>query len=465
MPFDFDPFSLDFPALTLQCLKPPPTLFASTQHPTPTSWGILPPGQSQLEALHAYFREEFRHWKLACAGATTVVAEELTYPPSSNAVRTDVKAEVLAAEKAAEKMEKHVYDHLAATYSIWNGLGQEQREQLWRLELARGVGRKQKEVDKLKEGQRLLQQENANFKTQIEQLTRLQQPREFKIAPPSTVYFDDKLMRRLMEYGMVNMKPSVGFSITDRHSDLGTVVSSVIDRWKNVIVSTRAASGGLQLQQPLDTTATSELSAGGPARDLSSARPEQTMQRRQQPSFDHHKPPQANFPSAPGAGCSPSGTSTAATLTPRNPTAPATASAAPSISTEQDEDEDEDDEDDDDVSMSGQAAGPDAGMDAEGDAEGDTDADADADADMDDGPGQYTNAQLQQHQQQQQLHQEQQMLHSNASVLPQHVGRLEAVRMRQQMGGGRSAADERRAGHGRHSQGQGYGRGQMPNWA
>ena len=464
MPFDFDPFSLDFPALTLQCLEPPPTLFASTQHPTPTSWGILPPGQSQLEALHAYFREEFRHWKFACAGATTAVAEELTYPPSSNAVRTDTKAEVLAVEKAAEKMEKHVYDHLGATYSIWNGLPQEQREQLWRLELARGVGRKQKEVDKLKEGQHLLQQENANLKTQIEQLTRLQQPREFKIAPPSTVYFDEKLMRRILEEGIVHQKPSVGFSLTDRHSDLGTLVSSVIDRWKKVIVSTRSATGGLHLQQPLDTTTTSELSPGGSTRDISSAYPEQNAQRLQQSSSDYRKLPQASFPSTTGASYPPSGASTATALTPRIPTAPSIASAAPSIRTDPGEDEDEDGDDDDDVSMSGQGAEPEVDPDADGDADGDTDADADGDADMDDGPGEYTDAQLQQ-QQHQQGQSQQRLLHPGTSVLPQHVGRLESARMRQQTGGGRSATGEGMAGHGGHSQGQGYGRGRMSNWA
>lgn len=82
LPFDFDPLSLDFPALCLQCLEPPPTLFSSTQHPTSTSWSITPPGEKQNEALQSYFQEEFRKWKVACSTATTAAMEELTYPPS-----------------------------------------------------------------------------------------------------------------------------------------------------------------------------------------------------------------------------------------------------------------------------------------------------------------------------------------------------------------------------------------------
>ncbi len=434
MPFDFDPFSLDFPALTLQCLDPPPTLFASTQHPTPASWSILPPGPGQLEALHAYFRAEFRHWKHACAAATTVVAEELTYPPSSNAGKTDTRAEVLAAEKAAEKMEGHVYDHLAATYSIWNGLAQEQREQLWRLELARGVGRKQKEVGKLKEGQHLLRQENANLKSQIEQLTRLQQPREFKIAPPSTVYIDEKLLQCILESGVMKVKDSVGFDLADRHSDLNTIVSRVIDRWKTVIVSTRSVSRGPQPQLPLNTE---DLSPGQSPEEQEPRQRQQTPQTQQHPSTTTG-PPHLAF-------CTPT---IATSLTPRAPTTLAIPNATPSHADAHNaaDADDDDASSDGDISMSDRdAASSDADPDPEdGDADGDTD--VDADADMDDGggghhphhhhQGNYTSGQLR-GQVQQQQQQQQRQLHPSVS---RQMGRLEVSSSsraaQQQMGGG-----------------------------
>jgi hypothetical protein len=449
MPFDFDPFSLDFPALTLQCLEPPPTLFASTQHPTPTSWSILPPGQSQLEALRAHFQKEFKGWKVACAAATTAVTEELTYPPTLNPVRADNKAQIRKAEQAAAKMEKHVYDHLEAAYGIWSRLAPDQREHLWRLELARGVGRKQKEVDRLKEGQHLLRQENANLKMQIEQLTRLQQPREFKIAPPSTVFVDEKLLGRVLEEGLVNRKELVGLNITDRDADLNTVVSSVIDRWKNVIVSTRSATGGLNAQRPLDAPTAGELSpqsSTGGAYLTNQPQPLSGYNQSRHPQYQSATSSQA--PSYPASAAS-----TAAALTPRLPTTPAVHSAAPSTSTRAGDDEDEE--------MSDQDAEPDAdpkpNPDQDGDAEGDTDADADADADMDDDPGDYSNTQIQDLGQQQ-------LPPAVSMPRQQQMGGLKVGQTRPQMVGRRSTTEDSMAGHGGLGKGRVNAPGRMPSW-
>lgn len=256
MPFDFDPLSLDFPALCLQCLEPPPTLFSSTQHPTPTSWSITPPGEKQDQALLAYFQEEFRKWKITCSSATTAVMEELTYPPSQAATfQENTRDSVQKAERAAEKLERQVTEHLASAFSVWQQLPPQRRQELWVLELARSVGRKQKEVEKLKETQHSLEQENTNLKSQIDHLNRLQQPREFKIANPMTWGMSQKMIQLAAEAG-VSGRRVVGLNMEDRHSDLNTVVSSAIDRWKNVIVSSRA-TGGLASQRPLDPSSAS----------------------------------------------------------------------------------------------------------------------------------------------------------------------------------------------------------------
>jgi hypothetical protein len=430
----------------------------------------LPPGQSQFEALHAYYQGEFRRWKTACAAATTALNEELTYPPPLDPVRTDSKAEVLKAEKAAAQMEKHVYDHLAATYSIWNSLAQEQREQLWRLELARGVGRRRKEVEKLKEGQHLLRQENAHLKAQVEQLTRLQQPREFKVAPPSTVYVDEKLVAHMLEDAMLNGKPYVGFNMADRNSDLGTVVSSVIDRWKKVIVSTRSASGGLQAQRSL-STGTTGPSPRGSIGEVSPTNQQQGLQPPQQFSLagqNRLQPRQLSIASTHGTSYPASAASPTTSLTPRIPTTPAVPSAAPSISIHADDDGDEEMSDQDAESDDEAEAGPNP----EGDAEGDTDADADADADMmDDNPGGYAGVQLQPLQQSRQQQQEQQQqphptLPMRLPLPPQQMAQLDAERTCQQMGGGRrSTTDDGRAGYGGLGQELVHGRGRMPSWA
>ncbi|KAI1341262.1 hypothetical protein F5Y15DRAFT_377490 [Xylariaceae sp. FL0016] len=283
LPFDFDPLSLDFPALTLQCLQAPPTLFSSTPHPTSTSWSIQPPAQKQYEALQMYFQEEFRRWKVSCAMATTAISEDLTYPPSNSHFPRDVHEGVKKAERTAASLEKQVNEHLQSTYQVWEQLTPQRRSELWGLELARGVGRRQKDLEKLKESQYTIKQENANLKTQIEQLNRLQQPREFRIVPPATIPIAEKLLSYCLDLGASGFQ-TLGFDNEDRHVDLATVVSRAIERWKTVIVSSRG--GGMNSQKSLDqvtpttttpTSATTPVSA--PSTQLQSGAQQQPRQR------------------------------------------------------------------------------------------------------------------------------------------------------------------------------------------
>ncbi|KAI1118613.1 hypothetical protein F5Y14DRAFT_399156 [Nemania sp. NC0429] len=277
LPFDFEPLALDFPALTLQCLQAPPTLFSSTPHPTSTSWSIQPPGQKQYEALKMYFHEEFHKWRVACATATTISAEELTYPPSEINFPRDMRESVKKAERAAALLEKQVHEHLQSTYHVWEQLQPQRRSELWGLELARSVGRRQKELEKLKEAQYATRQENANLKTQIEQLNRLQQPREFRIVPPATLPIEETFMNYLLGLGASGAR-GIGVTVEERHVDLNTMVSRAIDRWKSVIVSTRSA--GMGGQKPLDQMAPAATPTNAPlvnalstARHVSAAQP------------------------------------------------------------------------------------------------------------------------------------------------------------------------------------------------
>ncbi|KAK8065993.1 hypothetical protein PG997_012740 [Apiospora hydei] len=261
VPFDFDPLALDFPALTLQCLQAPPTLFSSTPHPTSTSWSIQPPAQKQFEALKTWFQEEFRQWKVACAAATTASSDDLTYPPSQTHAPLDLRESVKKAEKAAANLEKQVSEHLQSTYAVWEQLTAQRRSELWTLELARSVGRRQKEVDKFKESQHYLRQENVNLKSQIDQLNHLQQPREFRVMPPATVPFNPSIVSYCLEGPQ-----AVGLNLDDRHVDLTTLVSRAIERWKNVIVSSRGSGMSSQrpLEQPTPTPAAAAANAATP---------------------------------------------------------------------------------------------------------------------------------------------------------------------------------------------------------
>jgi hypothetical protein len=249
LPFEFDPLALDFPALTLQCLQPPPTLFSSTPHPTSSSWSVQPPAKKQYDALDTYFQEEFRKWRVACAAATTASTEDLTYPPSQTHLPLDVRESVKKAEKTAATLEKQVGEHLQSTYAVWEQLSPQRKNELWTLELARSVGRRQKDLEKLKEAQHATKQENANLKTQIDQLNRLQQPREFRIMPPATIPFDESFVSYVLDLGVSGSK-GIALNMDDRHADLTTLVARAIERWKNVIVSSRGV--GMSAQRPLE---------------------------------------------------------------------------------------------------------------------------------------------------------------------------------------------------------------------
>lgn len=263
LPFDFDPLSLDFPALTLQCLQPPPTLFSSMPHPTSTSWSIQPPAQKQYDALVTYFEEEFKAWTLTCSSANTAIQEDLTYPPSQTHSPIDARENIKKAEKAAANLEKQVSEHLQSAFAMWEQLTPERKQELWILELARSVGRRQKDVERLKQTRHALKQENTNLQTQIEQLNRLQQPREFRQLPPATIPFDQAFVSHALAMGFDHGFRGIGMQTEDRHLDLTTLVQRAIERWKAVIVSTRAT--GMSSQRPLDQPSAPPAPTPGPA--------------------------------------------------------------------------------------------------------------------------------------------------------------------------------------------------------
>lgn len=250
MPFDFDPLSLDFPALTLRCLKPPPTIFSSTPVSTADSWSVSPPGQQQYEALCNYFSEEFQKWRIACASATTIV-HDVDYPPSHAALIEDRREAVLRAEKQGEQLQAQLSKHLQAVYQAWNDVPPQRRQETWLLEMARSVSTKQNQIDTLKDTEHKLRHEIENLKTQIATFNRLQHPREFGIMSPETFPTSKKFIDFMLEAGVVHGWQSLGFDMEGRHEDIEPLVAAAIERWKTVVVSKRVQESGLNGQRAL----------------------------------------------------------------------------------------------------------------------------------------------------------------------------------------------------------------------
>lgn len=280
--------------------------------------------------MQSYFKEEFRAWRVTCKAATTAAAEELTYPPTGNLQR-DTREAVKKAEKSADNLESLVEEHLQCAYTAWESVPEERQQELWILELARGVGRKHKEMESIKAQQHRLKQENTNLKMQIDQLNRLQQPREFKLLSPSTIPIDRDVVSYAYEQGVKGGK-SVGFDMEDRHVDVATVVAKSIERWKNVITSTRVTSGGMSAQRPLDQPAQTPVNMNSPSGSQSQGM-SQTMQQQQQ---QQQTTTQLNYQSGKRL-------STASTTGPVSEhTAASTSTTGPPSIAEEDEDDDDD---------------------------------------------------------------------------------------------------------------------------
>lgn len=236
------------------------------------------------------------------------------------------------AEKSAENLERQVNEHIYSAYAVWEKLAPQRQNELWILELARGVGRRFKENETLKEKQHKLEQENANLKTQIDHLNRLQQPREFKIVTPTTFPFEKEFIAHAYELGLKGAS-TIGFNLQDRDADLSTVVTRSIERWKNVIVSTRITNGGLGAQKPLDQT-TREQSVNG----TSIARSRSQSQTPQQHNQSHQAPKRLSTASTNG-------------VTSEQSTASTNTTAPPSVGETSDQDADAEMEDDDSFAM------------------------------------------------------------------------------------------------------------------
>ena len=178
-------------------------------------------------------------------------------------------------------------DHLHQMFAHWTSLPVQKRAEIWTLELARSVGRKFDEAQRLKKEKELSQQETAHLKLQVDELSRLQHPREFRLVPPSTIPMDSRFMA---EAGAIAIKAKqIGWSILDRNEQLDKSIERAIGRWKGVVKEARGAgpnSAGMATQRSLS----GELST--PLQPLSQSRTPILPQHAQ-----HHSPMKANKPS------------------------------------------------------------------------------------------------------------------------------------------------------------------------
>ena len=215
---------------------------------------------------------------------------------------------------------------------MWESLPPARQNEVWILEMARSVGRKHKEGEKMKEEQHNLRQENASLKSQIEQLNRLQQPKEYKMLAPQVFPMDKDALRHAYEQG-VKGATLLGFSLDDRQLDLSTLVTRSIERWKTVVTSARG-SNGMSTQKPLGEQSGQQGSEGSSNGQRQGRSQSNTPQQQSHP----HQPPKRQSTASTSGAVS-------------EPTTSANTTAPPSVEETSDQDADAEMEDDDSFAM------------------------------------------------------------------------------------------------------------------
>jgi hypothetical protein len=185
------------------------------------------------------------------------------------------------ARDQADAMEAQVQEHVHAAFTTWARLHQNRRDELWVLELARDVSKSRQELERHKDERHRLAQENANLKTHIEHLNRLQQPKEYRILAPATLPFERDVVNHVLSEGIMGGRGSNTLG-EDRHMDLNTAVRKSIERWKTVVTTARAASSGMSSQKPLgqaEHVAQSDVANGCPTPSRPHAQPSALLDR------------------------------------------------------------------------------------------------------------------------------------------------------------------------------------------
>ena len=278
--FDYNPLSLDFPSLCLHCLPPPPTLHAAVPIHHPNSWNISAPGDNQYEALRAHFSTAFRNHRNRVAIASTAPVDDLSYPPPANYTfpDQDTAEQARQAEAHIDELEQKVNSHIHDIFAAWTSLSSSRRAEVWTMELARSVGRKSIEVEKLEKEREYERQVMEHLRQQNDDISRLQHPREFRLVAPRTIPISQDAVNMFGEDRERFEGHLIGWDLVDRKEKIEVVMEKAVTRWKNVVRDARgAAQNGFQNQRSLShasilqsPTLTNNITRGLPPGNLAS---------------------------------------------------------------------------------------------------------------------------------------------------------------------------------------------------
>lgn len=146
--FDYDFFALNFPALCLRILSPPPTLFSSTPQSTFKSWPLNIPTRADLETTREVVDEKIRK------------REHILRQSRGPAESTSDSDILLRSEY------RRYFDHLDKGYVQWSQLPDMQQHDVWRLEILRAFADESAKRKVAEQQLELTRQELEQFRSQ-----------------------------------------------------------------------------------------------------------------------------------------------------------------------------------------------------------------------------------------------------------------------------------------------------------
>ena len=138
-PFDFNLFSLSFPAMCLRCLSTPPAISFGSRISKERSWSVDPPGSYHFDALRRWLDTKIRDWKIRrrAVGSGRNVQHEETDDHG------DRHTSWSYFDPEADDYETSCMQHLNARYSSWDELSKSQKQEEWHEECVKALTREQ----------------------------------------------------------------------------------------------------------------------------------------------------------------------------------------------------------------------------------------------------------------------------------------------------------------------------------
>ena len=139
-PFEFNLFSLSFPAMCLQCLSAPPALSFGSTISKERSWSVEPPGSYHLDALGRWLDTKMRDWRISRQRNFRLGI--IKGHEGANG-REDQGSPWSHSDPDADYYEANCMKHIHASYNTWENLSKEQKQEEWHKECVSALTQEQ----------------------------------------------------------------------------------------------------------------------------------------------------------------------------------------------------------------------------------------------------------------------------------------------------------------------------------